>query len=91
MSNWKIAGIYLAGAIALWLGHQVWSQTCIGIFQERRMCEIERARDADLRACLGTGRDCKERQGDYPGACSRRAACACMVSYGHDPERYCGP
>lgn len=48
LAAWALA---LLLTVAVWLGLSAWDQTCLGIFQDRFVCEAAREHRRDFRVC----------------------------------------
>ena len=75
-------------------GYEIWNQTCLGVFSDKRECEVQRDFQTDLRFCreqsLETCKilieDNETFGGDKYEQCLDKTRCKCMSSNNHKCE-----
>jgi len=80
----------LPGAVAAyWISSEAWKQTCLGVFEDKFVCEVTREHRVHFRRCAEKSwRTCEsKRTGADRGAyedCLDAVRCPCMKSFGEE-------
>lgn len=86
----KSSIIFILIIIASFIAFQAWEQTCLGFFQSKRSCEINREYKADFSACAKKSWERCESldKGDLLSPkyskCLDEIRCSCMRRHGHE-------
>lgn len=89
LKNAKGITILILVGIALYIGGAAWKQTCLGIFEDKDMCEFARQYRTDFRNCAELSwKKCDSVRSDNGSSpvyekCLDNIRCACMRRSGH--------
>lgn len=77
----------------MWAVFQSWEQTCLGIFEDRDICESKREYRRDFRVCARQswnrcGPLRSKTEPEPYDACLEKIRCSCMRSRSHDTCDY---